>query len=197
MDQAKDVAQRYNITSMPTFVFLHKGREIDRFSGGDGSRLTSLVSRHASEVGASAGITGAGAGVAGGDTTGGNPWARKGFRPPGMAALGAAAPMPEADGPAKGAAVAHKPAAAAAAHPAAAAAAHPAGSGAHGPGVGAGAGAGAGASGSGEFEVVCEGGVCRRVPKARPDTAARQGQGQGQGQEQGQGWGEWLGCTIA
>jgi len=162
VDVAKDVAQAYRVTSMPTFVFLHKAREVERFSGGDPSGLTSTVARLSRELGRGSAFTGAGAGVAGGATAGAgdapvNPWARKDFKPPGMAQLQANStgnPAPTAAAPAAAAAAAPK------------------------------------SGGSAEFDVVCDGDVCRRVPRNNNNAAVSNNNQD----DQSQGWGSW--CTV-
>ncbi|KAJ8605538.1 hypothetical protein CTAYLR_000096 [Chrysophaeum taylorii] len=45
VDAAKPIAQKYSVSSMPTFVFFKNGKELDRFSGADESRLESLISK--------------------------------------------------------------------------------------------------------------------------------------------------------
>lgn len=45
VDAAKAIAQKYGVSSMPTFVFFRAGREIDRFSGADENRLEQLIVR--------------------------------------------------------------------------------------------------------------------------------------------------------
>jgi len=45
VDAAKPIAQKYAVSSMPTFVFFRNGKEIDRFSGADENKLESMISR--------------------------------------------------------------------------------------------------------------------------------------------------------
>ena len=45
VDKAKPIAQKYAVSSMPTFVFFRDGKEIDRFSGADENRLEEIISR--------------------------------------------------------------------------------------------------------------------------------------------------------
>jgi len=137
VDQARDVMQQYKVQSMPTFVFLAQGREVSRFSGANAAELTATVERLSKEHSRST-FQGQGAGVAGGAAAEGdgfvNPWARKNFKPPGMAALGGGAAAADA-----------------AAAPAAG---------------GSAAGAAAAPGTKQDFDVVCDGDVCRRVPRA-------------------------------
>lgn len=44
VESARDVAQRYSIRSMPTFVFIHENKEVERFSGADIGRVESVAS---------------------------------------------------------------------------------------------------------------------------------------------------------
>lgn len=45
VDNAKDVAQKYQVRSMPTFMFFHKGIKVEEFSGAQVSKLTETVER--------------------------------------------------------------------------------------------------------------------------------------------------------
>lgn len=45
VDKVKPVAQKYSVSSMPTFLFFKSGKELDRFSGADEDRLATLISR--------------------------------------------------------------------------------------------------------------------------------------------------------
>lgn len=45
VDNAKDVAQKYQVRSMPTFMFFHKGVKVEEFSGAQVSKLTETVER--------------------------------------------------------------------------------------------------------------------------------------------------------
>ncbi|KAL7285546.1 thioredoxin-like protein [Trametes coccinea BRFM310] len=47
VDQAKDVAARYRVTAMPTFVFLKGTNEVERIRGANKPALESAVRRHA------------------------------------------------------------------------------------------------------------------------------------------------------
>lgn len=46
VDAAPDVAGKYNVAAMPTFVFLKNGVEIERFSGANADRLTKTIQAH-------------------------------------------------------------------------------------------------------------------------------------------------------
>ncbi|KAI0363535.1 thioredoxin-like protein [Pilatotrama ljubarskyi] len=48
VDQAKDVAGRYRITAMPTFVFLKGASEVERVRGANKPALEAAVRRHSS-----------------------------------------------------------------------------------------------------------------------------------------------------
>ncbi|EJF67182.1 thioredoxin-like protein [Dichomitus squalens] len=48
VDQAKDVAGRYRVTAMPTFVFLKGTAEVDRIRGANKPALEDALRRHAS-----------------------------------------------------------------------------------------------------------------------------------------------------
>ena len=45
IDQNPDIAARYQIKSMPTFVFMKNRREIDRFSGADILKVKDYIRR--------------------------------------------------------------------------------------------------------------------------------------------------------
>jgi len=47
VDQAKDVALKYNVKAMPTFILLKGTSQVDQVQGADRSGLESAVSRHA------------------------------------------------------------------------------------------------------------------------------------------------------
>jgi len=46
VDEAEDVAAEYNITAMPTFVFLKEGKKIDDLMGANADKLKDLVEKH-------------------------------------------------------------------------------------------------------------------------------------------------------
>eukprot|EP00301_Raphidiophrys_heterophryoidea_P026694 c9277_g1_i1.p2 GENE.c9277_g1_i1~~c9277_g1_i1.p2 ORF type:complete len:120 (-),score=26.24 c9277_g1_i1:89-448(-) len=46
VDDNSDVAGAYNISSMPTFVFIKGGQEVDRFSGANAEKLVSTITAH-------------------------------------------------------------------------------------------------------------------------------------------------------
>ena len=48
VDEAEDVAAEYNISAMPTFVFLKDGKKIDDLMGANVDKLKELVNKHAS-----------------------------------------------------------------------------------------------------------------------------------------------------
>lgn len=43
VDECEELSLRYDITSMPTFVFLKNGQQIEKFSGANKEKLTSLI----------------------------------------------------------------------------------------------------------------------------------------------------------
>ena len=45
VDSLPEVAQRYGVRSMPTFVFLKGDEEIERFSGADAKRLRAVIDK--------------------------------------------------------------------------------------------------------------------------------------------------------
>jgi len=53
VDQAKDVAQKYRVTAMPTFIFLKGSNQVDQIRGADKRALEATVVRHASGDGSS------------------------------------------------------------------------------------------------------------------------------------------------
>ncbi|KAI0720131.1 thioredoxin-domain-containing protein [Fomitopsis betulina] len=54
VDVAKDVASRYRVTAMPTFVFLKGNAKVDQVRGANPSALQETVRRHASGSSSSA-----------------------------------------------------------------------------------------------------------------------------------------------
>lgn len=46
VDECEDVASEYQISSMPTFVFVKHGEKIENFSGANESKLKELVAKH-------------------------------------------------------------------------------------------------------------------------------------------------------
>ncbi|XP_043252374.1 thioredoxin-2 [Colletes gigas] len=46
VDEAHEIAQQYQITSMPTFVFIKNGKVLETFSGANYDKLKSLVLKH-------------------------------------------------------------------------------------------------------------------------------------------------------
>nr|VWO94039.1 Thioredoxin 1 (Trx-1) [Ganoderma boninense] len=70
VDQAKDVAQRYRVTAMPTFVFLKGAAEVDRIRGANKPALEDALRRHSSGgASSSGGFPGKGQTLAGGNST--------------------------------------------------------------------------------------------------------------------------------
>ncbi|KAF7307039.1 Thioredoxin domain-containing protein [Mycena indigotica] len=69
-DAAKDVAELYRISAMPTFVFLKGSTKVDQVRGADRMGLESTLRRHAggSEAAASGSFTGKGQTLGGGST---------------------------------------------------------------------------------------------------------------------------------
>ncbi|KAM7279186.1 hypothetical protein ACFE04_006320 [Oxalis oulophora] len=47
IDEAREVASRYNISSVPTFIFVKNGQEIDKVVGADKNVLESKIAQHA------------------------------------------------------------------------------------------------------------------------------------------------------
>ena len=45
VDKAKPIAQKYAVSSMPTFVFFKDGKELSRFSGADENKLEATIAR--------------------------------------------------------------------------------------------------------------------------------------------------------
>ena len=43
VDDCPDIATQYEVQSMPTFLFMKKGRIIDRFSGASVDKLTRII----------------------------------------------------------------------------------------------------------------------------------------------------------
>ncbi|CRK90569.1 CLUMA_CG004271, isoform B [Clunio marinus] len=48
VDDCEELAMRYNISSMPTFVFIKKGQQIDSFSGANAEKLEKYIIQHSS-----------------------------------------------------------------------------------------------------------------------------------------------------
>ena len=47
IDEARDVAARWNISSVPTFFFIRNGKEIDKVVGADKNALESKIAQYA------------------------------------------------------------------------------------------------------------------------------------------------------
>lgn len=43
VDEAADVAQRFSVMSMPTFIFVRDGEVVDRFSGASIQKLSDTI----------------------------------------------------------------------------------------------------------------------------------------------------------
>ncbi|KAI1793179.1 thioredoxin-like protein [Ganoderma leucocontextum] len=70
VDQAKDVAGRYRVTAMPTFVFLKGTSEVDRIRGANKPALEDALRRHSSGGASGSGaFPGRGQTLAGGNST--------------------------------------------------------------------------------------------------------------------------------
>ncbi|KAF8701244.1 hypothetical protein AX14_000513 [Amanita brunnescens Koide BX004] len=79
VDAARDVASRYSISAMPTFIFLRGSTKVDQVRGANKSALESALSRHAS--GTDSGVfTGTGQRV-GDSSSSGNAAPQAGGRP--------------------------------------------------------------------------------------------------------------------
>ncbi|KAI0778733.1 thioredoxin-like protein [Trametes elegans] len=70
VDQAKDVAGRYRITAMPTFVFLKGASEVERVRGANKPALEAAVRRHSSGSSGGGAFSGKGQTLGGGSSTG-------------------------------------------------------------------------------------------------------------------------------
>lgn len=46
VDECYDVAAKYNVRAMPTFVFIKNGRKLDSFSGANVGQLRDLTNRY-------------------------------------------------------------------------------------------------------------------------------------------------------
>ncbi|CAN4088720.1 unnamed protein product [Withania somnifera] len=47
IDEARDVASRWNVSSVPAFFFIKDGKEVDRVVGADKSSLEKKIAQHA------------------------------------------------------------------------------------------------------------------------------------------------------
>ena len=47
VDEAADVAAKYSVSAMPTFVFIKGGDVVDRLMGASPARLQELIQEHA------------------------------------------------------------------------------------------------------------------------------------------------------
>lgn len=46
IDECEDVAEKYDITSVPTFILFHKGEIIDSMTGAEIKKLRAMVDKH-------------------------------------------------------------------------------------------------------------------------------------------------------
>ncbi|XP_053989898.1 thioredoxin-2 [Hylaeus volcanicus] len=46
VDECEDVAEKYKITSMPTFILLKNGKQVESFSGANYEKLKSTILQH-------------------------------------------------------------------------------------------------------------------------------------------------------
>jgi thioredoxin 1 len=46
VDKAADIARKYSVASMPTFIFLKNGKVIDQFSGASVQKLVTTIQKH-------------------------------------------------------------------------------------------------------------------------------------------------------
>lgn len=49
IDEARDVAALWNISSVPTFFFIKKGKEVDKVVGADKNALERKIAQHATQ----------------------------------------------------------------------------------------------------------------------------------------------------
>ncbi|KAL1903048.1 Thioredoxin-like protein 1 [Sporothrix stenoceras] len=70
-DAQKDIAAKYRITAMPTFLLFRDGNEIERVQGADPRKLESLVNKLVKEAGSAGGASGSGSGGEGSSGSGG------------------------------------------------------------------------------------------------------------------------------
>jgi thioredoxin 1 len=79
VDKAPDVAQKYSISAMPSFVFIKNGSKVDLVRGADPSGLEAAIKRHSGEAGAPS-FSGKGQTLGGGTAAGAAPGAGIGER---------------------------------------------------------------------------------------------------------------------
>lgn len=46
VDECEDLAAKYNISSMPTFLFIKNKEVVDQFAGANGEKLESFIKKH-------------------------------------------------------------------------------------------------------------------------------------------------------
>ena len=71
VDAVAEVAQRYSVRAMPTFLFIKNRSVVDTLRGADQGRLTALVKQHASSSSSSS-FSGAGQTLGGSSSSGGS-----------------------------------------------------------------------------------------------------------------------------
>lgn len=47
VDECEELSLRFDISSMPTFVFLKNGKQVEKFSGANKQKLTETIETHA------------------------------------------------------------------------------------------------------------------------------------------------------
>ncbi|XP_037927744.1 thioredoxin-2-like [Teleopsis dalmanni] len=50
VDECEELAMEYNVTSMPTFIFIKNGIVVDSFVGGNAEKLVKNMAKYAEEV---------------------------------------------------------------------------------------------------------------------------------------------------
>lgn len=45
VDECEDIAMEYNVSSMPTFVFVKNGNKVDEFAGANAGRLEETIKK--------------------------------------------------------------------------------------------------------------------------------------------------------
>lgn len=65
VDQNQQIAQKYGVRAMPTFLFLRKSATLDTLKGANGSKLTSLVQQYSKTGSGMSGFPGGGQTIGG------------------------------------------------------------------------------------------------------------------------------------
>lgn len=47
MDECEDIAMEYNVSSMPTFVFIKNGSKVEEFAGANAQKLEDTITKFA------------------------------------------------------------------------------------------------------------------------------------------------------